>query len=112
MILLYVTQKLALARLYHVEQTLAQLHEQSAAWLGLGSAVVGMWRQLAHHPQGRRAVLCILAYLVCLFILSSLSSSLVNIGYIDTTDPVVAHATDYMQKVREEQYVLRSASRV
>ena len=101
MVLLLITQNLALKRNYHVKQTLSALHEKSAAWLGLGSAVTGMWRQ-RKHKAARLGVFLILAYLACLFILGSSVPALINVGYVDINDPILAHITTYLQQVQQD----------
>ncbi|KAJ7662602.1 hypothetical protein DFH06DRAFT_1471416 [Mycena polygramma] len=44
-LVIFVTQTLALRRILQTEQTLTAIHDTVAAWSGIGSAVVHLWRQ-------------------------------------------------------------------
>lgn len=102
---LLVTQGLALTRNYHVAQSLSALHEKSAAWLGLGSAFIGMWRQRTHRAAPLD-VFCILLYLSCLFALGVTTPALVNVGYADINDPLLAYMTYYLSQATTDRSVM------
>ena len=96
-----VTQTLALRRNYYVRQTLSALHEKSAAWLGLGSAVGGMWRQRKLRAASS-GVFLILSYLACLFALGSTFPSLITVNFVSLNDPVLSRITNSLLKVTPE----------
>ena len=99
-LLLFITQGLALRRNYHLRQSLSALHEKSAAWLGLGSAVTGMWRQRTQKnrttPTG---IFLILAYLGGQFALGSTDAALLEVSFVDSNDPLLANTTTFLQSV-------------
>ena len=108
-ILLYLTQKLALRRNLHVPQTLTSIHDKSSACLGLFPALVSTWKQFSLTDDEKEAaekarergqvyepkhdvarvfdVIAILAYFFGLYILSITMPLLLDIGYVyDSND--------------------------
>lgn len=81
------TQRLALrSDLRRGSQTLTALHDKSSAWLGLGSAVIGVWQQLKLRtaPVG---ILCIAAYLIGVFVLHISIPGLFDVVTFNATVP-------------------------
>ena len=99
--MLVVTQTLALKRNYYIQQSLTALHEKSAAWLGLGSALSGMWRSRSY-KGARWSLLLVLLYFVCLFALSVTTPALINIGFTTTSDPMLSRMTQHLSQVTRE----------
>ena len=62
------TQRLALRRDLNTRQTLTAVHDKTAAWLGLGSALSSLHAQ-ARLPAAVGGVFCITTYLSCIFAL-------------------------------------------
>lgn len=99
--MLVFTQSIALKRNYHVQQSLAALHEKSAAWLGLGAALSGMWR--THSYKGARwSMLLILLYFVCLFALGITTPALINIGFTNDGNSQLSQMTKYLAQVTRD----------
>lgn len=99
--MLVFTQSLALKRNYHIQQSLTALHEKSAAWLGLGAAVSGLWR--THSYKGAKwSMFLILLYFLCLFTLGITTPALINIGFTNDSDSQFSHLTGYLAQVTRD----------
>ena len=94
-------------RNYHVKQTLSALHEKSAAWMGLGSSAMGLWRQRRLRAC-RLGVFLILSYLACLFTLSLTTPTLINVSYPLGNETVFSHVTQIIAQVGRDEYVFAS----
>jgi hypothetical protein len=61
--LLYITQKLSRRQILRSEKTITGIHDNQAAWSGLGSAIMAVWSQKSVHPSWW-AVTAITIYLI------------------------------------------------
>lgn len=119
--MLWLTQKLALRRNLHVPQTLTSVHDKSAAWLGLGTAVGALWNQLWRSDSERRAaqkfktegipyvpkhdfsrlfgIVFIVIYLSGLFVLGLTMPLLLDIGFVYDNDERFVNITALLPSI-------------
>ena len=82
--LVLLTQRLALRREFRARQTLSALHDNSNAWLGLGSSATVLWNQLAVRTAPIRVFL-IAAYLAGIFVFHITTPALFNVAPYNVT---------------------------
>ncbi|KAJ7586148.1 hypothetical protein C8J56DRAFT_1086346 [Mycena floridula] len=81
MILLYITQRLALRRVLYSTKTITGIHDRQSAWLGLGSAFNSCWNQLSISASVR-GVGIITAYLALMAGLKITTPSLLALASV------------------------------
>ena len=117
--LLYVTQKLALKRYLHQEQTLTSIHDKYEAWLSLGATGATVWKyknllKWKERPEVRKkdlvtfgGIVCVLLYLSGGLLLGIIAPDLITLGDVvgNTTD--FQKLTSYISNIGQDhnQYV-------
>ncbi|KAJ7242139.1 hypothetical protein B0H12DRAFT_1236803 [Mycena haematopus] len=85
-ILVLLTQRLALRNDLNTRQTLTAVHDKTAAWLGLGSALSSLWQQTKIRAA-TWGVTCITLYLLCVFTLHVSIQALFHVVPYNATIP-------------------------
>ena len=99
-LLLWFTQKLALKRTLHKENTLTAIHDQATAWLGLGSAIpVLLGQRKTTNLISALYIFSILAYLIGLFVLGLTMPILFSIGSVFEHEAKYLNITSYLVDV-------------
>lgn len=113
--LLYITQKLALRRDLHEEQTLTAMHDKAHAWLSLGATGVTVlkyrnllrWRKVDAQTWWADlvafgGVLCVLLYLLGGLLLGIFAPDLVTIGDVIGNSTDVQPITSYIPNIGQD----------
>ncbi|PSS34165.1 hypothetical protein PHLCEN_2v1782 [Hermanssonia centrifuga] len=104
-LVLLVTQNLALKRNFHITQSLTSLHDKSNSWLGLGSAIGALF----HRKRPARdtfGVFCILSYLACMLVLGITTPALVNLTEIvKSNDTLSGNLTKFLRQIGNNDVV-------
>lgn len=77
LVLVFMTQRLAVSRAMVRKQSLTCVHDLSQAWTSIGSAIVGLWQQ-TKVTASFRTTLAITAYYVCILILHVSSTTVMQ----------------------------------
>ena len=91
-ILVLLTQRLALSRDLRTRQTLTAIHDKNSAWLGIGSAGIGLWEQ-AKLLSAISGISGIALYLFGIYVLHVTIPALVHVSAYNTTVPTI-HVTN------------------
>lgn len=83
-VLLFLTQRLAMSRTLVRRQKLTVIHDISGAWMGLGSALTSVWRQVGI-PASWWAISAVTAYLASISVLHVTSSTLLQFQTFNTS---------------------------
>ncbi|KAJ7156399.1 hypothetical protein C8R46DRAFT_431094 [Mycena filopes] len=83
-LLVFVTQTLFIRRSLQITQPLTAIHDTSAAWTGIGSAVLHLWRQSAV-PGAALGVITALLYLGNILVLHMSSPALFSVVAFNTS---------------------------
>lgn len=83
-VLLFLTQRLVMSRMLVRRQKLTVIHDISGAWMGLGSALTGVWRQVGI-PASWWAISAVTAYLASISVLHVTSSTLLQFQTFNTS---------------------------
>ncbi|KAJ7331451.1 hypothetical protein DFH08DRAFT_940089 [Mycena albidolilacea] len=91
-LLVFVTQKLSVRPSLKTHQSLTQTHDTTAAWRGIGAAILCAWdqRKLASSIP---AVLSVFFYLGCIFVLHVTTPALFSVETFNATGPSVQVGT-------------------
>ncbi|KAJ7454375.1 hypothetical protein FB451DRAFT_1517922 [Mycena latifolia] len=87
-VLVLVTQTLSIRRSLQMDQTLTATHDNSAAWAGIGSAIVHVWHQKAV-PASVIGVLSTFLYLGNILVLHITTPSLVSLQTFNSSRSVL-----------------------
>ncbi|KAF7376974.1 hypothetical protein MSAN_00115200 [Mycena sanguinolenta] len=85
--LVFITQTLSMRRSLQRDQTLTETHDNAAAWAGIGSALVHLWRQKTV-PASISGVLSTFFYLSSVLILHITTPALFSLEAFTATRPV------------------------
>ncbi|KAF7378111.1 hypothetical protein MSAN_00235300 [Mycena sanguinolenta] len=88
-VLVFLTQTLAMRCNFRPNQTLTAIHDSISAWVGLGSALVTLWNQVAV-PASVFGTLNIVGYLSCISILHISIPAILSVEVFNTTVAVPA----------------------
>lgn len=97
-LLLYITQDLALRRESLVEQNLTNIHDKTAAWLGEVKAIVSLSRQRLRKGYSPWRIAGTFLYLACISILCTAASSLVTYLWVPG-DPSFIRIAEFLPEV-------------
>ena len=100
--LLHMTQRLALTRYFHHEVTLSALHDNTSAWLGIGTAFTALvgQRRVRTAPL---EVFFILLYLACIFGLGVTTPGLLHVSVGVEDNDVLTSLTKQLPNIRRDE---------
>ncbi|KIP05637.1 hypothetical protein PHLGIDRAFT_145519 [Phlebiopsis gigantea 11061_1 CR5-6] len=119
--LLFVTQKLALRKDLHLEQSLTAMHDKSRAWLSLGATSVTLWRyrsllslrqdrgQLPNELKAMGTILCVLLYFIGGIALTILAPDLMLPGNIVGDKTSFQRLTSYISNIGSDRNQIAEA---
>ncbi|KAJ7023517.1 hypothetical protein C8F04DRAFT_180802 [Mycena alexandri] len=94
-LLVFVTQTLSTRRSLQMSQTVTAIHDSAAAWTGIGSAVLHLWRQTAAHGS-ILAVLSPLAYLGNILVLHITTPALFSVAAFNSSHGIPVEFEHHM----------------
>ncbi|KAJ7156395.1 hypothetical protein C8R46DRAFT_1356051 [Mycena filopes] len=94
-LLVFVTQTLFMRRSLQITQPLTAIHDTSAAWTGIGSAILHLWRQTAV-PGSALGVVTALLYLSNVLVLHISSPALFSVVAFNTSNSVPVGTSSHL----------------
>ncbi|PSS34163.1 hypothetical protein PHLCEN_2v1780 [Hermanssonia centrifuga] len=104
-LVLLVTQDLALKRNFHITQSLTSLHDKSSSWFGLGSAISVLCNR-GRPAKDTVGVLHIVLYLASIWCLGVTTPALVNLTEIlKSNDTLSGNLTEFLRQTGNNDIV-------
>ncbi|KAJ7164193.1 hypothetical protein C8R46DRAFT_1352016 [Mycena filopes] len=94
-LLVFVTQTLFMKRSLQITQPLTAIHDTSAAWTGIGSAILHLWRQTTV-PGSALGVITALLYLSNILVLHISSPALFSVVAFNTSNSVPVGTSSHL----------------